>query len=215
MAAELPLRLVGVVADAGIEDRLVLLAAPRERPALGERERAVALAVLPGRPDQADEPVRTRRLVEAEVEGGVLAPRLHGVTAAVSLRPPLEVLGGRRAVSFSEALGGAAHREGLEGEPHLVGVAEVVDGELAHARTAMGHVHGEPEALELAHCLAHRGDAHAERARKLLEAQRRARRELAGEDRLLQVHHRRLGHRLMAPPAGERGRLHGAIVSPV
>ena len=78
-----------------------------------------------------------------------------------------------------------------------------------------GHVHGEPEALELAHCLAHRRDAHAQGARELLEPQRRARCELAGEDRLLQVHHRRLGHRLMAPPAGERGRLHGAIVSPI
>ena len=56
-------------------------------PRIGSEQRAVALAVLPGRPDQPDEPLGARRLVEAEVEGGVLAPRLHGVAAAVRLRP--------------------------------------------------------------------------------------------------------------------------------
>ena len=81
----------------------------------------------------------------------------------------------------------------LEREARLVGVAEVVDVELLDARAAVGDVHGEPERLELADGLAHRGDARAERARELLEPQRRARGELAREDALAQLGGRGIG----------------------
>ena len=89
--------------------------------------------------------------------------------------------------------GGARDGHRLEREARLVGVAEVVDVELLDARAAVGDVHGEPERLELAHRLAHRRDARAERARELLEPQRSARLELAREDALAQLGRRGIG----------------------
>ena len=93
--------------------------------------------------------------------------------------------------------GGEADRRGLEQQPSRVGVAQVLDRDAADARAAMGDVLGEPEALELAHGLADRHRAHVERARQRLEPERRARRELPAEDRLLQVGQRALGQGAM------------------
>ena len=60
------------------------------------------------------------------------------------------------------------------------------------------HVLGEPERLELADGLADRRDAHPERAGEILEAERRAGRQLAEDDRLAQALERRLRHRAVA-----------------
>ena len=65
----------------------------------------------------------------------------------------------------------------------------------------MRHVLREPERLELPHGLADRGDAHAERPGQLVEPQRRARPELAEDDRLAQLLQGKLGHRPVAHPA--------------
>ena len=59
----------------------------------------------------------------------------------------------------------------------------------------MRHVLGEPERLELAHRLPDRRDAHPERAREILEPQRRAGRQLAHDDRLAQALQGGLRHR--------------------
>ena len=68
----------------------------------------------------------------------------------------------------------------------------------------MWHVLGEAERLELPHRLADRRDAHAERAGQVLEPERRARRQLAEDDRLAQPLERRFGHRSV-PDRGHGG----------
>ena len=88
---------------------------------------------------------------------------------------------------------GARHGQRLERQARLVGVAQVGDVELLDPRAAVRDVHREPQRLELAHGLAHGGDARAERARELLEPQRSARLELAREDPLAQLGRRGIG----------------------
>ena len=85
--------------------------------------------------------------------------------------------------------------ECLQHEANLEQVAEVVDVEGQHAGALVGDVLGEAERLELAHRLANGGNAHAERARQLVEPQRRPRLQLAQDDRLAQLLERELGHR--------------------
>jgi hypothetical protein len=87
---------------------------------------------------------------------------------------------------------------------------EILDGELRDPRAPMGHVDGEAERLEAAYRLPDRRDAHPERAGKVLEAERIPGGELAGEDRLLQLGGRDLGHRPVVPSAVDRrgGGLH-------
>jgi hypothetical protein len=88
-----------------------------------------------------------------------------------------------------------SHGQRLERQPRLVRVPQIVHREPADAGAAVRDVLGEAEHLELPDGLADGHRAHVERARELLEAQRRARRELAVEDRLLQLHGRLLGQR--------------------
>ena len=83
VGAERRLGGVGVVRRAGLDDPQVLAAAALERAARVQGGDPVALAVLPERPDEAREPRRPRRLVEAEVEGGMRLAAPAGVTGAV------------------------------------------------------------------------------------------------------------------------------------
>ena len=63
---------------------------------------------------------------------------------------------------------------------------------------------GEPERLQLTYSLSDRRDAHTERAREILEAQRRPGRELAHDDRFAQAFERGFGHRPV-PDGGASG----------
>ena len=196
-ARERVLGRIGVVGDAPVEDLFVLGAAALERAAVVEGRDPIALAVLPERADQARQPARARGGVQAEVEIGVRGARAHVVAHAEGGHVLVEGRARSVGVLVGEAAGGEADRRGLEQEPRRVGVAQVVLRDAADARAAVGDVLGEPEALELAHRLADRHRAHVERARQRLEAERRARRELPAEDRLLQVGQRALGQGAM------------------
>ena len=81
---------------------------------------------------------------------------------------------------------------------HVVRVPQVVDRQRAHARAAVRDVLGEPEPLELPHGLAHRHRAHVQRLREPREPERLAGRQLAGQDRLLELGDRLLGERPVA-----------------
>src|SRR6266508_1378141 len=109
---QLESRFLRAPTDTGFEDALVLALTVAPEPAL-ERERAVALAVLPGRSDQANEPVGAGRGVQGEVEGGVRSPRVTGVPALVGSDVGHEVATGRLAVRGREALGRSAHGQRL------------------------------------------------------------------------------------------------------
>ena len=182
-----------VARRAGRQDALVLELALAHDPGALDRQLAVALAVVPGRPDQPHEPVGARGVVEREVEGVVRGARRRPVAALAAERVALERRLRAHDLLRRDPPGGARDRHRLERQTRLVGVAQVVDVELLDARAAVGDVHGEAEGLELAHRLAHRRDARAERARKLLEPQRSPRLELAREDALAQLGRRRIG----------------------
>ena len=127
------------------------------------------------------------------MERVVRGARSRPVAALAAQRVALERRLGALDLGRRDAPGGARDGERLEREPRLVGVAQVGDVEFLDARAAVRDVHGESERLELAHRLAHGGDARAERARQLLEAQGRARLELAREDPLAQLGRRGIG----------------------
>ena len=94
-----------------------------------------------------------------------------------------------------EELRGASHGERLEGEPDGEELPQLLDVEPGDLRAVVRDVLREPERLESAHGLAHRRDARPERVGEILEAERRARRELAEDDRLAQTLECRLRHR--------------------
>ncbi len=83
----------------------------------------------------------------------------------------------------------------LEGEPDGEELAQLLDVEPGDLGAVVGDVLREPERLEFSHGLPHGRDARAERLGNVLEAQRRARGELAEDDRLAQTLERSLGHR--------------------
>ena len=170
--------LVRVVTRAGREDRFVLLAPLAKRPP-GKRERPVALAVLPRGADQAHEPGRAGGGVQGEVELGVEAAGGPLVAAPMRRRVVVQEHTPALGVLVGEPHRRPADGQRLEREPRLVSVVQVLDRKLADPRTAVRDVHRETQALQLAHRLANRGDAHPERAGELLEAKRRPRRQLA------------------------------------
>jgi len=85
-----------------------------------------------------------------------------------------------------------------EGSPLAYAASLLLDVERHHLRPMVRDVLGEAERLELPDGLADRGDAHPERARKVLEPQRSARGELAEDDRLAQSLERGFRHRAVA-----------------
>ena len=109
-----------------------------------------------------------------------------------------------------EPVGSAAERHRLEGEPDREQLAQLLDVEPHDLRPVVGHVLGQAERLELPDRLADRGDAHPERAGEILEPERRARRQLAEDDRLAQTLEGGLGHGAVpdGTAAGD-GALHG------
>ena len=162
----------------------------------GEQHGPVALARVPRRADQPQEPRRPRRLVEREVERSVRAHRRADVAAPARLVVRGQVRARRlRRRRPSKQLGRAPHRHALEREPDREELAQLLDVEAHHLRAVVRHVLGEPERLELPHRLADRRDAHPEPAGEILEPQRRPRRQLAHDDRLAQPLQRGLRHR--------------------
>ena len=129
------------------------------------------------------------------MEVGVGAHRLADVAGAAGLVEPLEVPARLLRVGVGEALRRAAHGQRLERQPDLEEVAQLVDVEIEHPGALVGHVLREAERLQLPDRLADRRDAHPERAGELVQAQRRAGRQLAEDDRLAQLLEGELGHR--------------------
>ena len=125
---------IGVVADARVEDPLVLPLDLRGCRCAGVRSRDSARS-SPRRAGSAAgaTPSRPRRRARSGRRCGRCALQEYRRVLA----PGRTRSGARRAVSASalgEAAGRPANRERLEHEPHLVGVAQVVEGQLADAR---------------------------------------------------------------------------------
>ena len=123
------------------------------------------------------------------------APRRGCRRAGAPRRTPSRCARAASASAGVEELRRAAHGHALEREPDREQLAQLLDVEPHHLRAVMRHVLGEAERLELAHRLADRRDAHAERAREILEPKRRPGRQLAHDDRLAQALERGLRHR--------------------
>jgi hypothetical protein len=95
----------------------------------------------------------------------------------------------------AEQLRRAPHGHRLERQPDREQLPQLLDVEAHHLRAVMRDVLGEPERLQLPNRLPDRRDAHPERAREILESQRRSRGQLAEDDRLAQPLQRRFRHR--------------------
>ena len=165
-----------------------------------QQHRPVALAAVPGGPDRAHAASSTRRLVDREVEGGVLTHRracVAGLRGPRRARPAARGRGTRRARS-SNSSAAPSHCHRLEREPDREQLAQLLDVEPHHLRAVMRDVLRETQRLELADGFADRRDAHPERAGEILEPQRRARRQLAEDDRLPQPLERGFGHGAVA-----------------
>ena len=172
---------------------LLLLAAPG-----AEQHGPVALAAVPRRPDQPQQPRRSGRLVEREVECGVRAHRRPHVRAAPGGVELPEAAARRLLVGGAEQLGCAPQREGLEREPHREELPQLLDVERHHLRPVVRDVLRESQCLELAHRLADRGDAHPERACDILQPEGRSRRQISMNDRFAEPFERSFGHRAVA-----------------
>ena len=89
-------------------------------------------------------------------------------------------------VGVAEAGRGGPDREGLQREPGLVRVAQVLHRQLADPGALVRHDLDQPERLHPAESLADRHLAHVQPLGELLQPQRRTARELAGQDELVQ-----------------------------
>ena len=193
-------RLSGSCATHALEQRR--RRAPRGGPAvarLREQRRPVALAAVPCRADQAQQPAGPRRLVEREVKGGCARTRRAHV-AVVPRRVGRRRAAPRAAPRPSASKSSAARRTASVSSASRPRTARAAPRRRAPITFApwCGTCSASPSASSWRTASRIGEMLIAERAREILEPQRRARRELAEDDRLSQLGQRGLGHRAMA-----------------
>jgi sugar phosphate isomerase/epimerase len=186
----------------GLEQPPVELAVLVLQLARGREERGTEpLGPVPGGPDHLRQPRGSAFVVEREVEVCVRAHRAEHVARRAGRIEASQMLARDLDLLVADARCGAPNRQRLQDESHLEQITEIVDVERQHPGALVGHVLGETQRLELPQGFADRRDAHPERARELVQPQRRARLQLPEDDRLAKLLEGEFGHRAMPDPA--------------
>ena len=185
--------LLGVTAERGIHDGLMLVADPARLARERHGEAAIALALVVELAVEPQQPGAAAALHQGQMErgmgGGPFVVRAHRIVGRALGRAREAMEGGDQPslpVDIAE-FDGAPQAEGFDLDPHPGEVAEILGRDRRRAKAALGLRHHQPLGCQPRERLADRAQADGEPGAEILNLEAASRKDAAGQEVRAQI----------------------------